>query len=113
VRGNILLNNSGLVILEAGDYQATIEAVFYGNETGDGCEFNLFLAVDGYFDATLRNIVGSSNTVAPGQVVQFQSTSIVHDLNYAQFVTLVMNNGCTSDPVSTKMFAWGISLLKV
>lgn len=112
VEGNgLILTPSGFISTtpEPADWLITISSVFFGNETLDGpVEFNVFLVLDGNFSDTDFNIVGASNSVSPGQVVQFQGTNIVRNITRGQTLSLVGNNGGSAPFVPSGVIAWAI-----
>ncbi len=105
-----LLLDDGIISTEAGFFDVTMSVVLFGDEAVlSPVEFNLFAIVDGQFSPEDTNLVGASNTVSPGQVVQFQGSNFVY-LDRGQRLSVIINNGNGEDPVNVNMFAWGLVL---
>lgn len=109
----LLLTDTGFMVTQTGDYLATITAVLYGNETSSPeIEYNVFLIQNNTFSPTTDNLVGASNSVTNNQIVQFQGTNILRNVERGTTLSLVINNG-VGTPTVINLFAWGVILLKL
>jgi len=101
--GLLILNEPGS---PSTDWFVTLTVVLYGPESFPGpVEFNVFLILNNTFSQELRNLVGASNTVTTGQVVQFYGSNILRGLTRGTRLSLILNNGSGSEAVSIRMFA--------
>lgn len=115
VQGTSLhLVSSGILVLDKGYYDVTLEVVLFGTEnvTIGPIEFNIFGVLDGTYDPDDVNVVGSSNTINPGQVLQYQGSNTLY-IQRGQTLTLVINNGVGAVSAPVRMFAWGINIVKL
>jgi hypothetical protein len=71
--------------------------------------YNVFTIIDGKFNTSSVELAGSSNSLFAGGVVQYFGSNFL-DMEAGDHVTVMIQNGVSSEPIDALVFAWGLQI---
>lgn len=110
---DLLLASNGFVIDQTHSYLVIINAYLMNqdDENATNCQFNVFAAPNSEFNASVTNVVMSSNSLCKGCEMLYSATSILL-LNRGDTLSLFINNGCQPDEYDyLALYAWSLIVI--